>query len=206
MSRKWVVASVAAAGVVAFSSAAVAAVGVSTDQLKNSITGQTNLDNFVGNNTNGQDLVLPPRQGDVIRMLEDLRGDMSQGSLTVQEGTIQGGALRLATSVQQLSDAIERENAGLPGSEVESLGRLTAAFDRSAAALRQAPTGRVHDAVTLNDEASRGLYGLETGLQRLQQLDQAGQALEGRAGDVLDSGVVEGKLADVAGNVENLLR
>lgn len=200
------VASVAAAGVVAFSSAAVAAVGVSTEQLKNSITGQTNLDNFVGNNTNGQDVAIPPSQGDLTGMLEDLRGDFSEQSLTVREGTIQGGSLRLANSVQQLSDAIERENAGLPGGEVKSLSRLSSAFDRSAAALRQAPAGRVQEAVTVNDEVARGLYGLEMGVQRMQQLEQAGESLEDHAGDALDSGVVQGKLADVAGKVEGMLR
>lgn len=205
MSRKLVVASVAAAGVVALGSAAVASVSVSTDDIKGAVTGQTRVDDLVANNANGRDIAVPPQQGDLARLLRDLRGDLSKGSLTVPEGRIEQGSTRLANSVQQLSNSIERENSSLPGGRVKSLQRLTASLDRAAAGLHNVPSERVHESVTVNDELAHGMQGLERGLQRLQEMDTS-EALQGRAGKVLDAGPVEEKLADVVSQAQGMLR
>lgn len=205
MSRKLLVASVCTASVVALGTAAVANVGLSTDNVRNAVTAQTNLDNLVQNNLNGRDVVLPSRRGDVIQALEELRGDLARGSLTLPEGKVEQGSRRLANSVAGLANSIERGNERLPGDETRSLERLTTGLERVAADLRAVPDQRVHDSVTDNEELARALYGLEAGLQRLHEMDTS-EALNGPASNVLDAGPVEDHLADVLEQAASLAR
>lgn len=200
MSRKMVIAAVAAASVVGLGSASMAAeIGFTKDALKGLVTSQTGLDDFVTNNGEGRDLQLPP-QGDLISQLEKLRGDLAGNSLTVPEGTVQRGSARLAGSVDSLANSLEQQNAKLPGGKAETATRLTASLARSADALRDAPSQRVDDAANVNEELSGALLGLEKTLQRMRELDRK-NVLQAGTGDILDSQLTNNKLTEVAKSV-----
>lgn len=166
------IAALAAAGVVGFGSVASAAsLGLSTDDVKNAVTGQTSLDEFVTQNTNDNDVNVPPHKGDLVRSLENLRQDVNKGDFTVQKGQVNQGVSQLASAVDRLSGVLRRGNAKLPGGKVDSLKRVTASLDQSATGLRQVPSERVHDAASVNKELSGSLLGLEIAMKRLNQLE-----------------------------------
>lgn len=229
MSRKMVVGTVAAAGVVGFGSAAAATVGpLELGAVKDKLPVVSNADDHVRQQLGGEQRAAPASP-DLQSTLQELRGKLSSEKLNIdQQGTELSGD-GLATALEDLADRV-RESASQVDGGSEAAARLGTELDRAASQLRatslqaaadgqvapqdasgsahsegkvSGPNGNAATSGAGSVEAGQALEQLKSTLTRVRELDQS-DALGG-ARDVLDRAGVEAQVQRVASELGGLL-
>lgn len=233
MSRKMVVAAVAAAGVVGFGSAAVAT-PLGLDDAADSVPGVSAVKDRVSGGVAQTQELDAPGQAQLSGALSQLRGQLEGGQLSLDPQSADVSGEQLAVSVEDLATKIRNGSGQLSAAQAQGAERLAGQLETAAGKLRAASLqdymgggnasgevsaegsgGSVNGSGEMSGDggtvdgagsvsAPEAFAQLQSALAQAQQMDQE-DVLGGSAGDLLDRESAEAQLQRVAGQLSGLL-
>lgn len=159
MSRKMVVAAVAAAGVVGFGSAAVATVNpLGIGEVKDQLPSASSVGDRVSEGLESQNVNIPA-PADLGSALENLRSELNGGGLSLDTQNAQVSGERVAVAVENLADKVRAGSAKLNAAQVGGAEKLATQLETAAAKLRSASFDNLGGSSNASGEVSASSEG-----------------------------------------------
>lgn len=234
MSRKMVVAAVAAAGVVGFGSAALASGPLGLGEATESVPGASEVKDRVGGGLAQTQEMDVPGQAELTGAISNLRSQLNGGELNFDPQSADISGDQLAVALEDLAANVREGSGKLSATEAQGAERLAGQLESAADKVQAASLeNHIGDAGASGEASAEGAGGsangggemssdggavagggsvapqeafaqVETALAQAQQMDQQ-DVLGGSAGDILDRESAEAQFQRIAGQLNGLL-